>query len=107
MDESTFDFNARFQKGMYKLFHVMRLEENVYLTTHFNSFDSKMAYILRDKNPKTLRDAFKTAINIENNRKASSKLGRRDDPKLFNPKNNKKDGDKSMNNKKNEEDKME
>ena len=28
-NESTFDFNIRFQEGMYKLFQVMRLEENV------------------------------------------------------------------------------
>ena len=33
----------------------MRLNENVYLTTYFNSFDSNMAYALRDKDPKTLR----------------------------------------------------
>ena len=84
----------------------MRMEENVCITTYFNAFDSKMAYILRDKDPKTLRDAFKIAINIENNRRASGKLGRRDDPKLFNPRHNKKDGDKFATNKKGEEDKM-
>lgn len=73
-NESTFDFNVRFQKGMYKLFQVMRMEENVYITTYFNAFDSKMAW---DKDPKTLRDAFKVAVNIENNKRASGKLGRR------------------------------
>ena len=87
-NESAFNFNVRFQKGMYKLFQVMRLNEDVYLTTYFNAFDSKMAYELRDKAPITLRDAYKIAVNIENNRKASGKLGRRDDPKLFNSKNN-------------------
>lgn len=45
---------------------------------------------MRDKDPKTLRDAYKVVVNIVNNRKASSKLGRRGDPKLFNPKNNEK-----------------
>ena len=54
-NESAFDFNVRFQKGMYKLFQVMRLNEDVCLTTYFNAFDSKMAYVLRDKEPKTLR----------------------------------------------------
>ena len=39
-NESTFDFNVRFQKGMYKLFQVMRMEENVCITTYFNAFDS-------------------------------------------------------------------
>ena len=31
-NESTIDFNVRFQKGMYKLFQVMRMEENVCIT---------------------------------------------------------------------------
>lgn len=75
---------------MYKLFKVMRLGENICLTAYFNTFDSKITYILRDKYPRILRDAFKIAINIENNRRAPGKLGRRDDPKLFNPRGNKK-----------------
>ena len=37
---------------MYKLFQVMKIEENVFITTYFNAFDSKMSYILRDKDPK-------------------------------------------------------
>lgn len=84
----------------------MRLEENVCLTTPFNAFNNKMAYILRDKDPRTLRDAFRMAMNIENNRKASRKLGRRDDPNLFSPRRNKKEGDKSLANKKPKEDKV-
>lgn len=42
-----------------------------------------MAYILRDKNPHNLRDAFRIAINVESNRKASEKLGRRTDGRLW------------------------
>ena len=91
---------------MYKLFQVMRLDENVCLTTYFNAFDSKTAYTLRDKDPKTLRDAFKIAVNIANNRRASRKLGRGDDPKLFNPWGSKKEGDKLGTTTKPEEDKM-
>ena len=87
-NESTFDFNVRFHKGMYKLFQVMRLNEDVCLTTYFNAFYRKMVYQLRDKDPKTLRDDYKIVVNIENNRKTFDKLGRRDDPKFFNPKNN-------------------
>ena len=49
-----------------------------------------MAYSLRVKDPKNLRDANKIVVNIENNRKTSGKLGRRDALKLFNPKNNNK-----------------
>ena len=68
-NESKFDFNVIFQKGMYKLFQAMKLNEDVFLTTYFNAFNRKMAYQLRDKEPTTLRDAFKIAVNIENNRK--------------------------------------
>ena len=39
-NESTFDFNVRFQKGVYKLFQVMRMEENVCINIYFNAFDS-------------------------------------------------------------------
>ena len=94
-NESTFDFNMIFQKGMYKLFQVMRLNEDVYLTTYFNAFDRKMAYELRDKVPRTLRYAYKVVVNIENNRKTSGKLHRRDDPKKFNSTNsNRRDVDR-------------
>lgn len=68
----------------------MRLNKDIYLTTYFNAFDSKMAYHLRDQDSKTLRDAYKMTVNIENNRKESSNLGRKDDPKFFNPKKKKK-----------------
>ena len=81
----------------------MKLNEDVCLTTYFNPFDRKMAYHLRDKETKTLRDVFRIVVNIENNRKAFNKLGRRDDPKLFNPKYNKKESDKVQIGKKHEE----
>ena len=82
----------------------MRLNEDVCPTTYFNAFDRNMAYQLRDKDPKTLRDAYKIVVNIENNRKASGNIGRRDDPKLFNPKtNNRKDTDKTLVGKKTEQ----
>ena len=62
-NDSTLDFNVRFQKGMYKLFQVMRLGKDVCLTTYFNTFESKMAYTLRDKDPRTSRDAYNMVIN--------------------------------------------
>ena len=91
---------------MYRLFQVMKMEENVCITTYFSAFDSKMAYILKYKDPKTLRDAFKIVVNIENNSRPFGKLGKRDDPKLFNLRNNKRDGDKPTANKRNEENKI-
>lgn len=51
-------------------------------------------------------DAYKMAINIENNRKASGKLGRRDDPKLFNPRGNRRQGEKPTVAKKLDDNKM-
>ena len=45
----------------------MRLDKNSCLTTYFNAFYGKMVYSLRDKDAKTLRDAFMVSIKIENN----------------------------------------
>ncbi|XP_059066259.1 uncharacterized protein LOC131857591 [Cryptomeria japonica] len=42
-----------------------------------------MAYILREKNPDSLRDTFRIAINMESNRKALGKVGRRTDGRLW------------------------
>lgn len=75
------NFNARFQKAMYKVPRSLRPIERVFLVVYYNAYDSKMCYLLRDKNPLSLREAYKMAVNIENNRKASRKVGRRDDPK--------------------------
>ena len=107
-NESIPKFNARFQKSMYKLFQVMRLDYKVCITTYFNAFDSKMGYNLRDKDPRTLKDTFRIATNIENNMRISSKLGRkRDDHRLFGNKNNKRDDIKPIGGNKNEETQME
>ena len=65
-NESVPKFNARFQKGMYKLFQITRLDDKLCLKTYFNAFDSNMGYHLRDKDPRTLKDSFRVAVNIEN-----------------------------------------
>ena len=65
--------------------------------TYLNAFYGKMDYQLRDKEPRTLRDAFKIAINIENNLRVSHKLGsKRDDPRLFGNKGNRKEEHKPI-----------
>ena len=46
---------------------AIRVEEKVCMITYFNDFDGKMAYQLRDKDFGTLREAFRIAVNIENN----------------------------------------
>lgn len=100
-NESILEFNTRFQKGMYKLLLVINVGENVYLTTYFGVFDGKLAYQLRDKDSKNLKDAFRIVVNIENNLRVSGKLGsKRDDPRLFGGKGIKKDDSKSLGGKK-------
>ncbi|HEX4849980.1 MAG TPA: hypothetical protein VFV08_04190, partial [Puia sp.] len=82
-NEQVADFNARFTKVLNKLPHHMRPNEPMCIILYINAFDAKTAYGLRDKGPATLRDAFRIAVNIENNRKASGKTNRRDDVKIL------------------------
>lgn len=80
---------------------AMWIDDKVCLITYLNDFDGKMTYHLRDKEPRTLRDAFRIAINIENNLKISGRLeSKRDDPRLFGNKGNKKEENKSSRGKK-------
>lgn len=89
-NKNGLNLNIIFKKGMHRLFQVMRLDKNVCLTIYFNAFNSKMTYLLRDKNTCTLRDSFIIGVNVESNRREFSKLGRREDPKLFRIRGNKK-----------------
>ena len=67
----------------------MRIDDKVCLITYLNSFDGQMAYQLRDREPGNLRDAFRIAINVENNLRISGRLeSKRDDPRLFGNKGN-------------------
>ena len=83
----------------------MRLNEDVCLTTYFNDFDCKISYSLKENDPITLREAHKMVVNIKKKIKAFGKVGRMDDPKLFNPR-NKKEGKKPTASKKPKEDMM-
>ena len=79
----------------------------VCLITYLNAFNGKMAYQLRDKEPRTLRDAFKISINIENNLRIWGKLGsKRDDPRLFGNKGNRKEEHKPTSGRKKESSEM-
>lgn len=92
---------------MYKLFQVTGLDDKIFITTYINVFVGKMGYQLRDKEPRTLKDAFWIVVNITNNMRISSKLGaKRDDPRLFGGRNNKKGDHKPLGNKKQEVDKI-
>ena len=43
---------------MYKLKEATQVENKVCMITYLNAFDGKMASQLRDKDPRTLRDAL-------------------------------------------------
>ena len=73
------------------------------MITYLNAFNGKIAYQLRDKDPRIVRDAFRIVVNIENNLRIVRKLGsKRDDPRLFGNKGNRKEEYKPDVNKKQE-----
>lgn len=81
----------------------MQIDDKVCLITYLNAFDGKMAYQLRDKEPRTLRDAFRIAVNIENNLRILGRLeSKRDDPRLFGGKGNKREENKTTTGKRQE-----
>lgn len=41
----------------------------MFLVVYFDAFDKGMSYLLRDKEPGTLYQAFVTIMDIENNKK--------------------------------------
>lgn len=86
---------------------AMQVDDKVCLITYLNAFDGNMAYQLRDKEPRTLREAFRIAINIENNLRISGRLeSKRDDPRLFGSKGSKREENKTMVGKKQEPSEM-
>ena len=85
----------------------MWVDDKVCIITYLNYFDGKMAYQLRDKEPRTLRDAFRISVNIENNLRISEKLHRkRDDPRFFGNKENRKEEHKPAGGRKQEPSEM-
>ena len=85
----------------------MRVDEKVCLITYLNEFDAKIAYQLRDKDLRTLREAFQMAINVENNLRITGRLeSKRDDPRLFSNKGNKREDHKILGGKRRESNEM-
>lgn len=85
----------------------MHVDDKICMITYLNAFDCKMAHQLRNKEPRTLRDAFRISINIENNLRISWRLGKkRDDPRLFGSKGKIKEEQKTTGGKKKEHRKM-
>ena len=81
----------------------MWVYDKVCLITYLNAFDGKTTYQLRDKDPRTLRDAFQMAINVENNLSISGRSeSKRDDPRLFGNQGNRREDNKIVGKKKQE-----
>ena len=62
-------FNIKFARTLNEIPKKCRPEDQVCLIVYLGAFDKKMSYRLRDKEPKTLYQAFMTAMDIENNLK--------------------------------------
>ena len=62
-------FNIRFARFLNDIPESYRPDDQMCLVVYFGLFDKKMNYLLRDKEPQTLYQAFMTARDIENNLK--------------------------------------
>lgn len=85
-NESVFEFNKRFNKVLNRIPRDIRPVDSFFIDFYLSAFDSKNHYEILSHNPTTLQQAFKTTTTIENNRKVPRRIGKRDDPKLYNPK---------------------
>ncbi|XP_059076497.1 uncharacterized protein LOC131875828 [Cryptomeria japonica] len=84
------EFEIPHEDVFMKLF-IQSLTEDARECFYLSAFDKKIHYEILSNRPDTLQQAFKTTANIENNSKVAGKVAKRDDPKLHNPKNPKKD----------------
>ncbi|GLJ23974.1 hypothetical protein SUGI_0455810 [Cryptomeria japonica] len=68
-DELIPTFNLRFARTLDDIPRSYRPNNAMCLVVYLVAFDEEMSYLLRDKDPKTLHQAYRTAIDIENNLK--------------------------------------
>lgn len=85
MNEIVKEFNKRFNKVLNKIPKDIRPVDPFLITFYLTAFDVKTNYEIRSHNPTTSQQAFKIALNIENNRIAVGRVDKRNDPKIFNP----------------------
>lgn len=74
----------KFTKLLNKLPPNLNTNDSMILMFYIDSFDPKTWYELRTKNCPNLVEAYKDAIIIKSNKKASSDIGRRYDVRLYN-----------------------
>lgn len=85
VNEIVKEFNKRFNRVLNKIPKDIHPVDPFLITFYLKAFDVKMNYEIRSHNPTTLQQAFKIALNIENNRIVARRIDKRNDPKLFNP----------------------
>jgi hypothetical protein len=90
-NESVLEFNKRFNKVLNRIPRETRPVDSFLIDFYLSAFDGKTHYEIRSQRPSSLPQAFKIAMTIENDRKAAGRINKRDDPKLYNPKNPRKD----------------
>jgi len=94
-NESVSEFNKRFNKVLNRILRETRPVDSFLIDFYLSAFDSKTHYEIRSQRP-SLPQAFKIAMRIENDRKATGIINKSDDPKLYNPKDPKKDESKEI-----------
>lgn len=68
-DELVPIFNLRFARTLDDIPSGYRSNDAVCLVVYLAAFDEEESYLLRDKDPKTLHQAYRIAMDIENNLK--------------------------------------
>ena len=68
-DELVPQFNIKLTKVLNEIYESYRPNDQMCLAIHFNAFDKKMNYLLKDKEPRTLYQALMTSMDFENNLK--------------------------------------
>lgn len=68
-DELVPAFNIKFSQTLFKISSKYKFDDKVCLEIYMSAFGKKMGFLLRNKEPKTLHEAFNIARDIENNLK--------------------------------------
>lgn len=68
-DELVPTFNIKFSQTLSKISRKYKFDDKVCLDIYMSAFGKKMGFLLRNKEPKTLYEAFNTTRDIENNLK--------------------------------------
>jgi uncharacterized FlaG/YvyC family protein len=85
-NETVAEFNKRFNKVLNKIPREIQPVDDFLINFYMSAFDSKTNYEIRSHKPQSLAHALKIAMMIENDRRAAGIITKREDNRLFNPK---------------------